>query len=241
MAVEAPNVSEEIHNEEVVHPPEKQETVSQEQLDNPSSQQEDNKDYNFKQLREGKKQLEEEVRQLRAQMDSFADTQSSSPHKDEDSMDIGDDDLVEGRHVKKLMSRVEKMIYQKEVEAIPDRLKTRFNDFDDVVTKENIENLKKTEPEIYRSITSGSDIFAKGVSAYKTLKALGIYKQPQDFSQQKQHVQSNHNKPMSVQAVKGQGALHEANVFAQGLTPDLKKQLQKEMVRSSECSVITEV
>jgi hypothetical protein len=38
---------------------------------------------------------------------------------------------------------------------------------------------------------------------------------------------------MSVQAVKGQGALHEANVFAQGLTPDLKKQLQKEMVEAA--------
>ena len=40
----------------------------------------------------------------------------------------------------------------------------------------------------------------------------------------KEQVQSNHKKPMSAQAIKGSGALHEANVFANGLTPELKKQ-----------------
>ena len=50
---------------------------------------------------------------------------------------------------------------------------------------------------------------------------------------QKDHVQSNHNKPVSAQAIKGSGALHEANIFAGGLTPELKKQLQKEMAEAA--------
>lgn len=229
MATETQNVAEEIQNEEVIHPPQQQVLQSQEAHEPVTQQDENDKDYNFRQLREGKKQLEEEVKQLKRQMDGLAQQQASNQTRDEDSMEIGDDDLVEGRHVKKLMSQVEKMFQQREAETIPERLKARFSDFDEVVSKENIENLRDTEPELYRTITAGNDLFAKGISAYKTLKSMGIYQPKEDYIKRKDNVHSNHNKPMSVQAIKGQGALHEANIFAQGLTPDLKKQLQKEM------------
>lgn len=232
MATETQNVAEEIQPEEVVHPPQEQVLQSQEAQEPISQVEENDKDYNFRQLREGKKQLEDEVKQLRRQMDGLAQEQASQQTRDEESIEIGDDDLVEGRHVKKLMSQVEKMFERKEAEIIPERLKARFSDFDNVVSKENIENLKETEPELYRSIISGNNLFDKGVAAYRAITSLGIYQPKEDYMKQKENVRSNHNKPMSVQAVKGQGALHEANVFAQGLTPDLRKQLQKEMVEA---------
>ena len=233
MTIDSENVAEEVQKEEVVHPIEKESVVDQQTPQSSAEKTANDKEYNFKQLREGKKQLEEEVKYLREKMESLVQSKEAEQLREEDSMEIGDDDLAEGRHIKKMMSRVEKMLYQKELQEIPERLKARYADFDEVVSKENIEKLKRSEPEIYLSITDGQDLFAKGISAYKTLKALGIYQPKEDYSKQKDHVQSNYKKPMSVQAIRGQGALHEANVFAQGLTPELKKQLYKEMVEAS--------
>ncbi len=47
--------------------------------------------------------------------------------------------------------------------------------------------------------------------------------------QDKAKLDQNVKKPMSVQAVRKQGALSEANSFANGLTPELKKSLLAEM------------
>jgi len=231
MATELQNVAEEIQQEEVIQPQVEGEEVSQETQSEVHEEAKD-KEYNFRQLREKSRQIEEERDYYRKQVEEMIRASKSRVEPEEESSSVGDEDLIEGRHYKALESQVRELtkhVKQRELETIPERLKSRFSDFDDVVTKENIEKLKETEPELYQSITSGNDLFAKGVSAYKALKGLGLYKPKEDFSKQKEVVKNNHSKPMSVQAVKGQGALHEANVFAQGLTPDLKKQLQKEM------------
>jgi hypothetical protein len=224
MTDESQNVAEEIAAEEVVQP---QESVDQSQEHPPETQQEEvdsSKEYNFKELRESKKQLERELQELRDHV-----SQLSQPKAEEapQEYEIGDDDLVEGRHVKQYFQKIQNYLQQKEQETIPDRLRSKFSDFDEVVSKENVEKLRKAEPEIYSSIVSGQDLYAKGVSAYKTLKALGIG--GDTYKQEKEHVQKTHAKPMSTQAVKGQGALAEANAFANGLTPALKEQLRKEM------------
>ena len=117
---------------------------------------------------------------------------------------------------------------QEKVDSIPERLKTKFEDFDQVVTQENVEKLKMSEPELYASITAGGDLYTKGVSAYKTLLAMGIVKKD-SYKSQKEEVHNNHKKPVSTQAIRGQGALSEANMFEKGLTPELKKQLNQEM------------
>jgi len=231
MATETENVAEEIQNEEIVQPPKEEVEEGQQNLQESSEEVKD-KEYNFQKLREKSRQVEEERDYYKKQIEEIVRASQSREEPQEETSTVGDEDLIEGRQYKALETQVrelKKHITQKELETIPERLKSRFSDFDDVVTKENIEKLKTTEPELYQSITSGNDLFAKGISAYKTLKGLGLYKSPQNFDKEKEVVKSNHSKPMSVQAVKGQGALHEANVFAQGLTPDLKKQLQKEM------------
>jgi hypothetical protein len=233
MATETENVAEEVQREEVVQPQEEQKAqsqdtqeVSQEQSD------ENNKEYNFRQLRESNKQLAEKLRKTEEIIESIAQKQNQTAQSEEE-LNLGEEDLVEGKHLKKVIGKIEKMIQQKDLEAIPDRLRNKFEDFDHVVTKENLEKLKESEPELYRTIRSGTDLFAKGVAAYKTLRSLGYAQERENYMKQKDIVQSNHKKPLSAQAVKGQGALHEANVFANGLTPELKKQLQKEMVEAA--------
>jgi predicted RNase H-like nuclease (RuvC/YqgF family) len=220
------NVADNQH-EEAVQP---QETHSTPEVEAQSKELSD-KERNFIRLRETKEHLEKENRELKNAIQRQA-LPTGEP-KDED-IGISDDDLVEGKHYKKLHREIEnlkKSYEQERLSTIPERLKNKFSDFDQVVTQENIEKLKISEPEVYASITSGSDLYAKGVSAYKTLKALGIVEDDL-YSAKKEQVQRNSERPISAQAVRGQGALSEANIFAKGLTPELRKQLQQEMAQA---------
>jgi len=229
MAEEPANVAEEIQQEEVIQPQEIAEQ-SQTQEETPVPQEVSDKERNFLRLRESTMQLEKENESLRATIQR----QKSPPTKAPEMDDIGidDDDIVEGKVVKKLYHRLQNLerTYQTDMlKTVPERLRNKFSDFDQVVSPENVEKLKHSEPELYASITSGSDLYGKGVSAYKTLKALGIVKNTTNYDAEKEQVRQNQTKPLSTQAIKGQGALSEANIFAKGLTPELKKQLQKEM------------
>ncbi len=233
MATQADNVAEEIPQEEVVTPQEEQVAQSQEtQEESPKETEESSKEFNFRQLRETNKQLDQKLEKATEIIDAFNNSQrqASAPAPEEE---LGSEDLAEGRHLKKLEEKIEKLMLKKEMEAVPDKLKAKFSDFNQVVTKENLEKLKETEPELYSTIRSGPDFFATGVAAYKTLKSLGYAQDQVSMTKQKDHVQANHNKPLSAQAIKGQGALHEANAFANGLTPELKTQLQKEMAEAA--------
>ena len=227
------NVTEEIQNEEVINPQENENITPE----TPKAQEQEkevvsNKEYNFRRLEESKKQLEGKVEELEGFIRKMVSekTESSRETPAEDYLGLGDEDLAEGKHLKRVTQELEtlkKYLKDQELKAIPDRLTAKFSDFDEVVSKENIEKLKKSEPELYSSIISGSDLYAKGVSAYKALKALGFVND--SYKSQKEQVQENHNRPMSTQSIKGQGALSEKNIFAGGLTPELKKQLQREM------------
>lgn len=230
MSEEVSDVVEETPQEEVIAP-QQEDGQAQETDASQNTESDSDKEYNFRQLRDSKKQLESEVEQLREAV-AHLTQKSSPPPPQEEEWDIGDDDLAEGRHVKKLYSRIEKMLKERDAVTTEDRLRSKFNDFDQVVTRENIEKLKKSEPEIYSSLISSSDLYAKGVSAYKTLKALNLTGTSGNMAQEKERAEKNHSRPMSTQSIKGSG-IHEANAFANGLTPELKKQLLKEMVEAS--------
>lgn len=229
MATQTESVAEEVQQEEVAQPQQEQPSeASSPDTQQEVSQKEDekSKEYNFRQMREALAQRDEELRKLREQ-------QKLSASQEEE---LGEEDLVEGKHLKKGLSEIKNFIRQKELETVPDKLRGKFDDFDQVVTKENLEKLEQTEPELFSSIRvqsvqglDANELFNKGVAAYKTLKSLGYCPNSEEYMKQKQQVHSNHKKPMSAQAIKGSGALHEANMFANGLTPELKKQLQKEM------------
>lgn len=230
MTEETANVAEEIQQEEVITPQEESINQSPEES---QSQEISDKELNFRKLRESKEQLERENKELKEWVQGqLKPKEESAPAEEEFCID--DDDLVDGKVAKRLYNELKELkkfkasYEQEKVASIPDRLRNKFEDFDQVVTQENVEKLKHSEPELYASITAGSDLYGKGVSAYKTLKALGIVKDD-PYKADKQKVENNSSRPVSAQAIKGQGALSDANAFAQGLTPELKKQLQQEM------------
>lgn len=230
MVEDQENVAEEIAQQET--PPDVVQPHESEGQESSSHQsQESDKDRNFRELRESKRQVESELRELREQMDRIARSQAPAPQEEEEP-ELSDDDLVEGKHLKRYIKRLESRLEQQAAASVPDRLKSKFSDFDQVVTPENVEKLKQAEPEMYATLVSGKDLYTKGVSAYKALKSFGIVK-TDPYIADKESVQKSHSRPMSAQAVKGQGALHEANAFAKGLTPELRKQLYQEMIEAS--------
>ena len=220
------------NQEEVVSPQEEHNTPevatapAEEQKPSASDQ-----EYNWRELRKSRDELQSRVQDLEKMV---APKQEGT----EEDLNLAPDDLVEWRHVQKQIKKVEDKLRQyQDVSteiSIESKLKTQFPDFDKVVTKENIEILKRNEPEIAAALIASNDLYSKGVSAYKMLKNLNIYKED-TFEKDRQKAQENLDKPRSLSSVSpqsGNSPLSKANAFAEGLTPDLKKQLYKEMQES---------
>ena len=221
------NVSEEIQEEANVQATEAQAPETVQTPETQETQSQSDKEYNFNELRKSKQQLEEENRELKDYLKKMETSQQASPAPAPQEYELGDEDLAEGKHLKKINQNVNNL--QNELKA--NRLRMKFPDIEEVVSEKNMEKLKTSEPELYASITSGSDLYVSGVSAYKAITKLGIISE--NYTSQKDQIQSNHNRPLSTQAIKGQGALSEKNVFAAGLTPQLRKQLQEEMAEAA--------
>jgi hypothetical protein len=120
----------------------------------------------------------------------------------------------------------------KNADYVVDRLKSKYADFDDVVNPENITYLQTNNAALARALASlQGDPYEQGIAAYDVLKKTEWYQQRHTM-QDKAKLDQNVKKPMSVQAVRKQGALSEANSFANGLTPELKKSLLAEMAQA---------
>jgi len=155
---------------------------------------------------------------------------------EDDSLGLGDNDLAEGKHLskvdrevkalKKELAQYKQQTSQQVTEA---RIKTQFPDFDNIVSQENIRALQSQYPEIANTLNSSTDLYSTAVSAYTMIKKLGI-SQEDAYNSDKARALNNLAKPRPVSSVSSNsGPLSQANAFANGLTEDLKKQLQKEM------------
>jgi hypothetical protein len=120
----------------------------------------------------------------------------------------------------------------KESDYVVDRLRAKYADFDEVVSPENITYLQTNNAALAKALASlKDDPYEQGIAAYDALRKTEWYQQRHTM-QDKAKLEENSKKPMSVQAVRKQGALSEANRFANGLTPELKKALIKEMAEA---------
>ncbi len=185
-------------------------------------------------LRKAKEQAERERDEYRR----MYERQATPPPVEEDlSFNINDDDLVEGR----TLSKVDKKIRRLEQEVaqqrtmnqqilVENRLKSQYPDFDQVVSRDNVDRLEAEYPEILYTLRQGTDLYAQGVSAYTMIKKLGIV--PDDGLTSLNRIRANTSKPRtatSIQSQKGDSPLSKANPFAEGLTEELKAQLLKDM------------
>jgi hypothetical protein len=162
-------------------------------------------------------------------------------------LNIGDDDLVEGKHLKQYVQQMQKQLktnayqYQQHMQqasqaALEIQLKAQYPDFDQVVNQGNLKDLAAAYPELAATIHSSPDLRSQAVTAYTMIKNLGI-DQVQDQSQgdqymaDKERIKKNAAKPRpaSSAAPTHSSPLSKASAFSGDLTPALKAQLVREM------------
>lgn len=204
----------------------------------PEQQEETAQQSNFRALREQKELIARELELTRRRLqEAEGNNNQQQASEPEDDFGIGNDDLAEGRHLRKVNKEVQalkKQLAQQQQQSVEDRIHTRYSDFDSVVSQENIQKLAQDYPEMAKTLDSSSDLYSKAVSAYTMIKKLGFVPDNK-FDNEKKLAQQNSAKPRpltSVSPQQGNSPLTQANAFANGLTPELKKALYKEMVES---------
>lgn len=162
---------------------------------------------------------------------------------DEDlNVSINDNDYVEGKHIQKLVKKVSRLeqqtleAQQKSYELASEaRLKSQYPDIDRVLSSANIDLLRQRHPELAKTLHYNPDFYDKAVATYEMIKAKGISGETELNSANESRIKANMAKPRSLSSLAPQKAdspLTRVNAFAEGLTPDLQKQLQKEMVEA---------
>jgi hypothetical protein len=221
------------------------EIVAPEQKPEPEQKKESPAQDSFRELRmkaeKAERERDELLRIIREQESQRSQVKSAEPEEDNE-VNLGNDDLVEGKHlskvgrqIKKLQQEINQYKQQSSEVATEVKLKTLYPDFDKIVSRENIESLRVSYPEIANTINSSSgDLYSKAVSAYTMIKKLGIIQEPvvDIYKEDKERAQANAAKPRplsSVSPIKADSPLSHANAFAKGLTKELQEQLRREM------------
>lgn len=217
-----------------------QETVAEPTVQAAYATVEDPQAKNIREMRLIKERAEKERDEAYALLQKMKQDAVRKPEPSDEDYDlgIGEEDLVEGKHLGKVAKEIKALkkelaqYKQTSTAATAEtRLKSRYSDFDKVVSKENVEALVRDYPELGDTLRSNTDLYSQACSAYTMIKKMGIYKED-TYAGDRATAEQNAAKPRplaSVSPQQGEGPLTRANAFANGLTPELKAQLRKEM------------
>jgi len=214
-------------------------------------------EYNFAELRkqreedkrradELERRLEEERRRNSEFLELLKQSKSAQTKEERDILEeelskLQQDDLTTVANTEKLFAKHSKPTKKKidemeaklaalEAKLEEQRIRSKFPDLDEVVTKENIEILTKEEPELAQTLSNMRLGSSEQVSlAYKYIKKFVQPTLKQDDSIEKKKAIENSKKPLSVQAASKQSALGNVAAFENGLSKELREQMYREM------------
>lgn len=189
--------------------PAEQEQVVEKTPETPT--QESQKETSMRILRERAEAAEKRSLELERMMQMNMSQQQNNKiqiaDNDDDDFDINDDTYIEGKHLKKYVKNLKQELkntrkqfeeynQQNAITQAEMRLKTQFNDFDVVVSKDNLEKLQQQKPALYRTILANTDIYDKGYAAYELIKHSGII--ADQYQELDKKVEENKSKPRSA-------------------------------------------
>lgn len=192
-------------------------------------------------LRNAKSQAERRARELEEELLNVKRTSQKVAPEVKSSFSLDEDALVEGRHlsaVERKLQAMEEKIAQYEQQSTNSRiemqLKQEYPDFDSVVSASNLKKLQDSYPDLAATLFAGSDLRAKGSSAYIMIKKLGIIPEDRQNIVDKAQALRNANKPRPVSSISPQNnnsPLSKIQTFTQDteMTPELQDHLIKEM------------
>lgn len=223
---------------------EDQSEVSQEQLQKQRPSSED-QERNWRALRDKVEEAERRNKEYERKLSDYEtvlrEVVSKKDKPQEIEEEIDESDIPTFGQTRKAIRReaekiakeiVKQTMEEREQSNAPKKLKNEHSDFDEVVTKENVDYLIKKEPELAAILRDTKDIYKQGKMAYKFIKSLGIAKNG-DVESMKQDASRNMAKPISPNAISNRNSVGDANAFARRMTPELQKQLYKEMCEAS--------
>ncbi len=161
-------------DEIVQNQPETQETQTVEQPQQES--------VNWRHVREQMAQLKQQNEYLAREVQSQRQP-AQQPKIEEDDLGIGDDEIIEGKHLKKYIRELKNEVKRTKEELTQyntrsvqqyaeERLKRTYTDIDSVVTQENLQRLAQAKPSLYRSIVANTDLYDRGEAAYDAIKTF---------------------------------------------------------------------
>jgi len=201
----------------------------------PEPEKTDEREHNFKELREKIKKTEKERDDLLAYFAQVTQEKKPEPPAEPD---YSDDDLLEGRHLKKEMTALRKQMdeYKKQTheQTVEMQLQAKYSDFNEVMSYDNICALRKADPDLADSLASNPNLKSKAMATYKQIKKLGIVADNTSLLQ-KERIQGNSGKPRSSNTVAKQSdsPLTKVGAFSNRLTPEMKAELYKDMLEKA--------
>lgn len=189
-------------------------------------------EYNFREMRRVIERQQREIDELRTNM------VEEEPEEPEER--ISDEEIPNVSQVRKLIAReakkkAEELYQQKELANYEATLRTKYKDFDRVVTKENVEELIKGNTRLHNSLVKlhEENPIEANELAYELIKKSAFYTEKQKKSVQtkatKQMAQKNTAKPVAGHALGSTPTpLQQANSFKQ-LSQEEKYKLWQEM------------
>jgi DNA repair exonuclease SbcCD ATPase subunit len=211
------------------------------------------KELNLRQLRKDRERFERErddaLKRLEESERRYAqkNEKQSAEQEDDYNINVGADEFAEGKHLNKVVERINKMeqkleakmnAFHKQTQAatVENRIKVEYPDFDRVVSAENVEILKDRAPRLAQSIGDDKNEYNQAVAAYEAIMELGIAQKAPTVNRNVENIKKNMNKPRpasSVSPQNGDSPLTAANSFANGLTDEMKQEIYKRMVNNS--------
>ena len=149
-----------------------------------------------------------------------------------------DDDYIEGKHFKSEINSLKKELnafkQQHQSNSIEAQLRNKYNDFEKVMTYENIAKLRELRPEIASTLHQSTDLYNKAAATYTILKEMGIH-QDNTYYPEKERVEQNIMKPRVASSLqKTESALTHVSEFSNGsLSENRKKEIWATMQRNA--------
>lgn len=159
-----------------------------------------------------------------------------------------DDDIIEGRHIKPELAAIKKELQEHrryaeearriaEEQAMANAVRSKYPDFDSVVSRENIEKLRAVKPELADSLHRTPDGYNKAIAVYTILKDLGIARSNVSYNDDHIKAQNNLNKPRTSSVLASQNSttsLSNVAAFADGnLSKERKDQIYQNMLKNA--------
>jgi len=185
------------------------------------------KEYNWRRMEQKVQELERKNQELSTTMQE----QLAPPKQEEpdEYSHLEKDDLITVDQSDKRVEKKARQIYaeeraKEEQAALPGKVKGQYEDYDQVVTNENIEKLVQERPAWENTIRNDANPYE---TAYYLIKQAKFYKENTDNKQNQERISANSQKPVSSNTIGKQGPLAQANAFATQSKEDLWAEMQR--------------